>query len=300
MNRLPRLLSLLLSSFLLLTAAAGAEDRLAALEATAAAMGRLQPGLENFRATVVTDRIASGIRTMTASMPPDMPRPEAPTVVKYWRRGVPGGVILAEGPQTSPYVQKIVEHFAAGLATDSEDLLLPPGRAAQRRQLAAGAEVKSTETTVADSLLQRIDIAFPEPTDVGTAFYGNGLRLPRTGVSRLAFDIDARTRTVREVTVHAAGGLQLTAEVRYREAGGSFMPERVRVTSPDGRIDDLLEITFTEVSGYLVPATILQVVQRPDLQDRLEVSFRDYRINQPLPPAVEARLSAPAATKPQP
>jgi hypothetical protein len=290
-------LSLFVLTVMLLAAPAAAqvEDRLAALEAAAHSSGTLQPGLENYQATVVTDRIAAMIQSSTASMPADLPRPAVPTVVKYWRLGAPRSVIVATGAQASPFVQQMVQRISANLAIEPDELVLPPGKVAERRRLAGQATVKSTETTVADSVLQRVELLFAIPADLGDAFYGSGLRLPQSGIGKLQFDIDARTRTVRELVVHTTAGDQLLAEFRYRQVRGGWLAERVRVTSPDGKVDDRLEVTFTEVAGYLLPEKTVRILNRPALRDHLEVSFTNYRVNQPFPAEIDAQLTTPAA-----
>jgi hypothetical protein len=295
-----RLLLLIMLLYVLPTAVC-AENRLALLEGVAQSAAALQPGLESYQATIHTDRIAATIEAMTASIPADLPRPEVPKVIKYWRRGAPRSVIIASGAQTAPLVQQMVQRISASLAIEPEELLLPPGRATERQRLAAQATIKSTATSLADTVLQRVEVNFAAPADVGDAFYGNGLRLPQNGISRLLFDIDVNSRTVRELTVQTAAGEQLLAEFRYRPANGGLVAERVRVTSPDGKIDDLLEVTFTEVSGYLLPQKTVRHLQRPDLQDHLEVTFNGYRVNQPFPAEVEAQLASqgkPAVTAP--
>ena len=293
MKRLPLLV--LISWLLIGFSAALAEDRLVPLESAAHSTASLQPGLESYQATVVTDRIAAMIQSSTASMPADMPRPEVPTVVKYWRRGAPRSAIVASGAQASPFMQQMVQRISANLAIEPDELVLPPDKGAERRRLAEQATVKNTETTVADNVMQRVELLFAVPADLGEAFYGNGLRLPQNGISKLQFDIDAKTRTVRELVVQSAAGDQLLAEFRYRPVRSGLLAERVRVTSPDGKVDDRLEVTFAEVAGYLLPDKIVRVLNRPGLQDHLEVAFTDYRINQPFPAEIEAQLATPAA-----
>jgi hypothetical protein len=190
-------------------------------------------------------------------------------------------------------MQQVVERVSAGLAIEPEELILPPGRGAERRQLAEPATVRSVETTLAETVLRRIEILFPVPTDIGDAFYGKGLRLPHKDVTRMQFDIDARSRAVRELSVQTATGTQLAVEFRYRAAAGGLLPERVRTTSPDGKVDDLLEVSFTEIAGYLLPARIVRTLNRPDLKDVLDVTFSAHRVNQPFPAGVEARMAAP-------
>jgi hypothetical protein len=291
MKRLPLLL---LTAISLIVPASGlAENRLAPLEAVAQAAGALQPGLENYRATVQTDRIAAMIQAMTASMPAEMPRPEVPVVVKYWRRGAPRSVIVATGAQASPFMQQMVQRISANLTIEPEELVLPPDQWAERQRLAELATVKSTETALADDVLQQVEIHFTAATDIGSSFYGSGLRLPQNGIAKLQVDIDAKTRTVRELTVQTATGEQYVAEFRYRAAPGGMVIERVRVTSPDGKIDDRLDVTFAEVSGYLLPEKTERSLNRPGLQDHLSVTFSDYRLNQPFPADIEAQFAAP-------
>ena len=293
MKSLP--LPLLIVMLLAAPAVARAEDRLAALEAATHSAGTLQPGLKNYQATVVTDRIAAMIQSSTASMPADLPRPEVPTVVKYWRLGAPRSVIVATGAQATPFMQQMVQRVSANLAIEPDDLVLPPGKAGDRRRLAEQASIKSTETTVADNVLRRVELLFATPADLDDAFYGNGLRLPQSGITKLQFDIDVKTRTVRELVVLTATGDQLLAEFRYRPARDGLLAERVRITSPDGKVDDRLEVTFTEIAGYFLPGKIVRTLNRPGLQDHLEVLFTNYRLNQQLPDEIEAQLATPAA-----
>jgi len=296
-----RLFLLLITFLLTLPTLAAAENRLDLLENLVQGAA-LQAGLENYQASVQTDRIASTIEAMTASMPADLPRPSIPTVVKYWRRGAARSVIVASGDASSPFMQQMVQRISANLAIEPEELILPPGRAAERQRLAEQATVRSTATSLPDNqTLQRVEVSFATPTDVGDAFYGNGLRLPQKGISRLQFDIDANTRTVRELLVQTSTGAQLQAEFRYLPVSGGLLAERVRVTSPDGKVDDRLDVTFAKVGDYLLPAKTERVLQRPDLKDHLVVTFSNYRINQSFPAEVEAQFASqgqPASTNP--
>lgn len=289
-----RLLLLLIIAILALPMTTRAENSLAPLEAVVQTADSLQPGLTGYQTTIHTARIAESIASMTAAMPTDMPRPQVPVVIKYWRRGTPRSLIVAEGEQNSPFMQQMVQRVSSSLAIEPEGLILPSGKAAERQRLAEQATVRGTETKLADSVLQRVEIVFATPTDIGEAFYGNGLRLPQKDIVKLQFDIDVNTRTVRELVIQTATGESLLAEIRYQPATGGFLPERVRVTSPDGKVDDRLEITFTEVDGFLLPARIVRSLNRPDLKDNLEVTFSNYRVNQPFPAEVDAQFVNPA------
>jgi hypothetical protein len=216
-----------------------------------------------------------------------------PTIVKYWQAGAPRSVVAAIGAQVSLFTQQLVQRISANLTIEPDQLVLPPGKEAERRRLAGQATIKSTETSVADNVLQRVELLFATPADLGDAFYDSGLRLPQSGIAKLQFDIDAKTRTVRELFIQTMTGAQLFAEFRYRPARNGFLAERVRVTSPDGKVDDRLEVTFTEVAGYLLPGKIVRDLNRPDFKDHLELIFTAYRVNQPFPAEIEARFAAP-------
>ncbi len=90
-----------------------------------------------------------------------------------------------------------------------------------------------------------------------------------------------------------AGGLAgLDPGWAWRYRAGAYLAAAPAL-SPDGKVDDLLEVSFTEVAGYLLPARIVRTLNRPDLKDVLDVTFSAHRVNQPFPAGVEARMAAP-------
>ena len=40
----------------------------------------------------------------------------------------------------------------------------------------------------------------------------------------------------------------------------------------------------------MLPASMLRIIRRPELQEELNVFFKNYRINQPVTEALKARL----------
>lgn len=269
-----------------------AEDRLAMLEAVATMNSAAQPGLESYLVTVETSRIAEMIERMTTGMVSDVPRPPPPMITKYWLRKGGGGIVAGPEP-LQPYVAQMVERVSAHLAVELNALLLPADRAEQRRALAAAATVKASEVALAQDLLQRLEITFSEPTDLAAAFYAAGMRLPQKQVKTLIFDLDVRDKSVNELTIILADGRKLTVEIRYFDAPGGKLPVRFQVTSPDGQIDDLFEVQLTEVMGFHLPKSMRRILRRPDIQEDIEIHFRNYRINQPFPEAIRAKAAQP-------
>jgi len=265
-----------------------ADDRLALLESVAAASSAAQPGLESYLVTVETSRISEMLERMTAGMVSDVPRPTQPVITRFWSRKDGSGLVAGPEP-LQPYVAQMVERVSTHLALELNSLLLPIDRSEQRRALTAKATVKSADVALGNDLTRRLEIVFATATDLDSAFYAPGMRLPQKQVKALIFDVDVRARTVNELVVLLADGQKLTVEIRYFDAPGGKLPQRFRVTSPDGKVDDLFEAQLSEVAGFYLPKSMRRILRRPDIQEDLEVHFRNYRVNQPIPEAMRAK-----------
>jgi len=277
--------------FLILTTPAilFANDNLAVLEKVAAANALTQPELQNYLVTVETSRIEEMMSSMTAGMPADVTPPPAPVIVKFWQRDGEG-LVFAKKETLTPYVEKMVNRLSANLAIELHEMILPADQADARQALVKNAKVKSSEVSLAEQLIQRLEITFNKPTDLNGAFYVSGMRLPQKQINTLTFDIDTRTNTVNEMSLTVEGGLQLTVEIRYLEVTGGSIPERFQITSPDGKVEDIFEATLAEVDNFVLPTSMLRTINRPELQERLEVFFKDYQLNQPIPEDIQTRL----------
>jgi hypothetical protein len=277
------LFSLVVPSLLL------AGNNLTVLEAVVKANGQAQPTLKNYLATVETSRIEEMMTRLTSGMPSDVKPPPTPVITKFWQRNG-DSLVFAKETQLNSYVNKMVKQLSVNMAIELNEMLLPPARAEQRLELAKRADIKLSEVALADNLMYQLEIVFKKPTDLNGAFYVSGMRLPQKQINSLTFDIDSKKNTVSELGIVADNGLQLSVEIRYLKVTGGYIPERFQVTSPDGKVDDLFEVKFTEVDGHLLPASMLRIIRRPELQENLEVFFKDYQVNQPIPEDIQTRL----------
>ena len=268
-----------------------ADNSLEVLDKVVAANALVQPGLQRYLATVETSRVEEMMASLTSGMPSDVKPPSAPVINKFWQRNGKS-LVFAKQTQLTPYVEKMVQQLSTNLAIELNEMLLPAAQAEQRRDLTKDAKIKSSEVALADNRIQRLEIAFSKPTDLNEAFYVSGMRLPQKQINSLTFDIDTKTNTVSEVGLVADNGLRLTVEIRYLSVNGGYIPERFQVTSPDGRIDDLFEVKFSQVDSYLLPSSMLRIIRRPELQENLEVLFKDYQVNQPIPEDIQTRLDS--------
>ena len=283
--------SLVILLFLILATPAilFANDELTVLEKVVAANALTQPELQNYLVTVETSRIEEMMSSMTAGMPEDVKPPAPPVIVKFWQRNGEG-LVFAKKETLTPYVEKMVNRLSANLAIELYEMILPADQADARQALIKDAKLKSSEVSLAEQLIQRLEITFNKPTDLNGAFYVSGMRLPQKQINTLTFDIDTRTNTVNEMSLTVEGGLQLTVEIRYRAVTGGHLPERFQITSPDGKVEDIFEATLAEVDNFVLPTSMLRTINRPELQETLEVFFKDYQLNQPIPEDIQTRL----------
>ena len=283
--------SLVILLFLILTTPAilFADDDLTVLEKVVAANALTQPELQNYLVTVETSRIEEMMSNMTAGMPEDVKPPAPPVIVKFWQRNGEG-LVFAKKETMTPYVEKMVNRLSANLAIELYEMILPADQADARQALIKNAKLKSSEVSLAEQLIQRLEITFNKPTDLNGAFYVSGMRLPQKQINTLTFDIDTRTNTVNEMSLTVEGGLQLSVEIRYRAVTGGHIPERFQITSPDGKVEDIFEATLAEVDNFVLPTSMLRTINRPELQETLEVFFKDYQLNQPIPEDIQTRL----------
>ena len=268
-----------------------ANNDLATLEAVATANTKVQPGLQNYLATVETSRIDEMMSRLTTGMPADVKPPAPPVITKFWQRNGKS-LVFAKRTQLTPYVEKMVKKLSTNLAIELNEMLLPVDQATERLGLAKGANLKSSEVALAGDLIHRLEITFNKPTDLNEAFYVSGMRLPQKQINSLTFDIDSKTNTLSELSIVADNGLQLTVEIRYLAVAGGHIPERFMITSPDGNIEDSFEVRFLEIDNFLLPASMLRVIHRPELKEELEIVFKNYQVNQPIPEDIQTRLNS--------
>lgn len=261
-------------------------------EAVVSANKQTQPKLQNYTVTIETTRIEEMMTRLTSGIPDDVEKPPTPVMKKFWQRNGKG-LVYPEGTSQAPYVEQMALQISGNLAVELNEMLLPESKKDLRDSLLKNADVKLTEVALANSMIQRLEIAFSQPTDLKEAFYVKGMRLPQKQVNALTFDIDTKTDTVRELSIITAGEMNLTVEIRYITVEGGLIPERYQVTSPDGTIDDLFEVQFLEVDGFFLPASMSRKIRRPTLQEELNVQFKDYRVNQPISTEIKNRLQSP-------
>lgn len=277
------LLCLILLLLPLLAAAADSD----LLERVSHNYSAVQPGLDNYRVTLETNKLDDMLAKMTANMPPDMPRPTAPTLVKYWSAASGTSVIRGEGTNIFPYMQEMIGRFSEEFSIDLHGLLLPAAGAAKRAELLQQATVQTAE---AAPPAVTVSLAFAAPVDLQQAFYGDGLGLPQTDVRGLSLELEPEQGILRRMVISLGSGGELAVELGHRSFDGLVRPEELRVTAADGSIDDRFATTFAKVDDYLLPQRQEHTIHRRGREETITVRFTDYRLNTTFPPAVQQAL----------
>ena len=266
-----------------------ASNDLAILESVVAAGERVQPELQNYLVTIETMRLDAEAAELTEAAPPEDQETAAPLISKFWQRQGKG-LVYASSPEVTPSGETQARQVFADLAVDLNDILLPSERTEQRQNLVREAKITLSDVALADRLIHHLEIIFAQPTDLDQAFYADGIHLPQKQIKGLVFDVDSTTATVNELGIITADDVQLTVEIRYIEVPGGHIPERIKVTSPDGKIDDLFATSFTNVEGFVLPSSSQRTIRRPDVRENTEVLFKNYRVNQQIPADLQNRL----------
>ncbi len=283
-----RLLVLLLLLALPLPARAGFDPAL--LEQIGSNYRSSQPGLETYAVTVSTPKVGEMIAQMTTNLPADVPRPETPLLTKYWSRAVMASIVLAEGKNLLPTMREMVERFSREFAVDLPLSLFPPSRATDRAAWLKQGTVEVTETRLDGHRRLGVRLSFAQPVNLDGAFFGRALPVPQQNLTELNFDLDPDLELLYQVDFVSAANQHISMEIRHQELSGKMLPTELRVTSPDGRIDDHLLTEMGRIQSFWLPVRQLRSSIRPERKETVTVTFSGYRLNLPLPPAVLQRL----------
>jgi len=268
-----------------------ADDAIQLLARISRAYNDGQSGLKQYQVTVETDKIAELLAQMTASLPKDAPRPEQPMIRKYWLRSSGRTLMRAEGLNVFPFMQEMVGRFSREFSIDLHQFLLPAGRSGIRQQILATAKISQSDSQVAGAHRISFEILFPVATDLQQAFFAEGLNLPQNQVEKLVLDVDPDQLIVSRLEISQPGKPALTVEVRHQKVAVGQLPSEIRVSTPDGSIDDLFRTEFVQLETFWLPSRQERISRRGGLESRMQVGFKDYQLNGPLPPGVAAVLN---------
>lgn len=243
-----------------------------------------RPGLKNYVCDVKTTQFETMMKKMTSAMPEDLPRPEKPTIKKYWD-SKKGMVIRLEGKNIFPYMKDISKKMSEQFALELYDYFLPYSSTALRRKLLKNAE-KRLEIV---NGYHRFYITFKDKTDIKDAFFKGGLPIPTNEVKSLVISVDMGRKIVKDVYIQydkEEGYKEYKLLAEYKKADSNELMYNIYLMADDHSVMIGFRTEFDKIDGYFLPIKQIRTgegINVPEEEKRVEVEFVNYKINQPLP-----------------
>lgn len=249
---------------------------------------RSHPAPDTYEVRVESGRLDEMLDEMAAKMPSDMPRPESAVLKKYWSRQAGRSTLRMESDQRLPYLAKVARRFSQRYNIDLKTFFLPPEGRIKREALVEKATVKSFESQLEEARNLHLSLEFSEPTDIACAFFRDRLRIPQTDILAVDLDLDPERKLLHRIELSTADSGHYIVEIRHIQFEKGHLPQDIRITTSDGRIDDRLTSAFTEIDGFWLPIRQVRTLRRDDHKEKITLNFVDYRINRELPAPVRA------------
>ena len=71
---------------------------------------------------------------------------------------------------------------------------------------------------------------------------------------------------------------QLTVVIRHTVFDNEAFPVDIRITSPDGKIDEHFVTTIEKISGFYLPVKQVRNVRRQEVVEEMLVEFLNYKV----------------------
>lgn len=241
-------------------------------------------GLKSYICEVKTNQVDIMMKKMTAAMPEDLPRPEKPIIKKYWDRKN-GMVIRLEGKNIFPYMREVSKKMSEQFALDLYDYFLPKDKKQLRHRLMKHAE-KKLETI---DEYQRFTITFKEKTNIDTAFFKKGLPIPTEDVKSIIMSLDTKRKLIKDMYIKydtVAGYKEYKLLADYKNIDGKYFLYNIYLMADDHSVMVGFRTDFEKIGEYYLPVKQIRMGEGtnvPEEEKRIEVTFTDYKINEPIP-----------------
>lgn len=285
MKKLLIILSLLLLPSLTLASTEKFEKAFKKAEATIAS--EQNKGLKSYICDVKTTQFDTMMKKMTSAMPENLPRPEKPSIKKYWDKNK-GMIIRLEGKNIFPYMQQVSQKMSEQFALDLYGYFLPSQTKKLRHKLLKGAD-KQLEII---SGYHRFTITFKEKTDIKMAFFKGGLPIPTKDVKSITISVDMERKLVKDIYIKydkTEGYQEYKLLAEYKKIDDKYFLYNLYLMSDDHSVMIGFRTDFDKIDGYILPVKQIRTGEGseiPEEEKRIEVEFTNYKINTNIPAEV--------------
>lgn len=241
-------------------------------------------GLKSYVCDVKTTQFEAMMKKMTSSMPENLPRPEKPTIRKYWD-SKKGMIIRLEGKNIFPYMKDISKKMSEQFALELNDYFLPLSKKMLRHKLLKNAERRLEMVNG----YHRFYITFKSKTDIKDAFFKGGLPIPTNDVKSLVMSVDMNRKIVKDIYIQynrEEGYKEYKLLAEYEKVGNNELMYNIYLMADDHSVMIGFRTEFDKIDGFFLPTKQVRTgegVNVPEEEKRVEVEFVNYKINQPLP-----------------
>ncbi len=262
------------------------EDFLTYLNKAEKASNEFYPKLKSYTCDIKTSQFDIMMKKMTASMPPDMPRPERPHLKKYWHYKK-GMVVVLEGKNVFPYMQEFSKKMVSQFALELNGYFLSIDKKKERNELLK----KSNNVVEIKDSTVILKITFENPVDVDNLFFKQGLPLPTEHIKSVTFEIDKSLGLVQKLEIKVYKEKEVIYELKadYEKKGGHNLLSKLILTSSDSSISGEFITEFGTFKGYYLPVKQTRILKGKNIsqeESEITVEFSNYLLNKKIPAKV--------------
>ncbi len=248
--------------------------------------------IKSYVCDVDTMQFENIMKKMTSGMPENMPRPQKPALKKYWHKNR-GMVIRVEGKNIFPYMAEMSKQMSSQFALELSCFFLPFDKKMERELLLKSAEFSVRKE--GDKEIYLVD--FKNKQDIGNAFFKTGLPIPTKDVKAIEIIFNPKEALLEGMNIDyekdQINTMRLSLKINYIELEGKKYMEEINIVSSDDSIKSSFKTEFTKVGKYYLPARQTRIVEGKDIPEenrKIEVSFKNYKINVKIPKRVFAEV----------
>jgi len=250
------------------------------------ASNEFYPKLKSYICDIKTSQFDIMMKKMTASMPPDIKRPEKPNLKKYWHYKK-GMVVVLEGKNVFPYMQEFSKKMVSQFALELNGYFLPLDKKKERDELLK----KSNNSVEIKDNTVILNINFDNPVYVDNLFYKQGLPLPVEHIKSISFEIDKSLGLVQKIQIKENKGKEVVYELKayYEKKDGHNLLSKLILTSSDGSINGEFITEFGSFKGYYLPVKQTRILKGKTIsqeESEITVEFSNYLLNKKIPAKV--------------
>ncbi len=244
--------------------------------------------IKSYICDVETMQFENIMKKMTSGMPEDFDRPKKPILRKYWHKKK-GMVIRVEGKEVFPYMKEQAKRMSSQFALELKCFFLPMDMKKEREALLKEAEISVSK----DKDIKRVQISFKEKKDIGQLFFKTGLPLPTKNIKNIEILFNTKESLLEGMSLiyekDQINSVVVDLSIRYIELEGKKYIEEINLLANDGSLKSSFKTEFTKVGKYYLPSRQIRYtegVDIPEEQRKIEVNFKNYKINARIPKKV--------------